>query len=140
MFDTAAISSGWPVGAIVLAGVWLGVLGAFLASFLGVVAERLPRGESIWGRSHCACGRQLKWYELIPVLSWAWLALAHGDRAVCCGAKVPLRYILSEGGLGLVFAGGLLIAPNVAVWAVAAVTGCVVVLGANYLAARRVAA
>ena len=75
-------------------------LGASIASFLGVVIERVPKGESITGRSHCACGRQLKWYENIPVIGW----LSTGGTAKCCGAKLPVWYLLFEIGLGLVVA------------------------------------
>jgi leader peptidase (prepilin peptidase)/N-methyltransferase len=75
-------------------------LGASIASFSGVVIERVPKGESINGRSHCACGRQLKWYENIPVVGY----LSIGGVAKCCGAKLPVWYVLFEIGLGLVFA------------------------------------
>lgn len=75
-------------------------LGASIASFTGVVIERVPKGESINGRSHCACGRQLKWYENIPVVGY----LSIGGVAKCCGAKLPVWYVLFEIGLGLVFA------------------------------------
>lgn len=75
-------------------------LGASIASFSGVVIERVPKGESINGRSHCACGRQLKWYENIPVIGY----LSIGGVAKCCGAKLPVWYVLFEIGLGLVFA------------------------------------
>lgn len=75
-------------------------LGACIASFLGVVIERVPKKESIMGRSHCACGRQLKWYENIPVIGW----LSIGGTAKCCGAKLPVWYLLFEIALGVVFA------------------------------------
>lgn len=75
-------------------------LGASIASFLGVVIERVPKGELITGRSHCACGRQLKWYENVPVIGY----LRTGGKAKCCGAKLPVWYVLFEAGLGLVFA------------------------------------
>jgi hypothetical protein len=68
------------------------VFGAITASFLCVVAERVPRGDSIGGRSQCACGRQLRNRENIPVLGWV---LAWG-RARCCGASIPAFYVLAE--------------------------------------------
>ena len=48
------------------------LFGICVGSFLNVVAFRLPKGESIvTGPSHCmTCGHRLKWYELIPVLSF----------------------------------------------------------------------
>lgn len=76
-------------------------LGASIASFTGVVIERVPKKESINGRSHCACGRQLKWYENVPVFGY----LSIGGVAKCCGAKLPIWYLLFEVALGLVFAG-----------------------------------
>lgn len=74
--------------------------GASIASFLGVVIERVPKKEPITGRSHCACGRQLKWYENVPVIGW----LTTGGKAKCCGAKLPVWYLLFEIGLGLITA------------------------------------
>jgi prepilin signal peptidase PulO-like enzyme (type II secretory pathway) len=68
------------------------LLAAMLASFGAVLAERIPRGESIRGRSHCVCGEQLKPRHLIPILSW----LATSGRARCCDTAIPTRYVLSE--------------------------------------------
>lgn len=80
-------------------------LGGSIASFLGVVAERTPRGESLNGRSHCACGRQLKATENIPVLGW----LMSGGKAKCCGAEIPKTYFVTE--LFLAFDYALFFAP-----------------------------
>lgn len=73
---------------------WMGGLGLIVGSFLGLVSLRLPRGEAIVvGRSRCAgCGRALKPWRMIPVLSWA---LSRG-RCADCGAAIPLRYPLIE--------------------------------------------
>lgn len=76
-------------------------LGSSIASFLGVVVERRRKGESILGRSHCACGRQLKNTENIPVIGW----LKIGGKTKCCNTKLPISYLLSEIALGLLFAG-----------------------------------
>lgn len=75
--------------------------GGALASFTGVVIERVPKHESIMGRSHCACGRQLKWYENVPVLGW----LAIGGKTRCCSTRLPIWYLLFELGAGLLCAG-----------------------------------
>ena len=77
------------------------LFGGALASFLGVVIERVPRGESIQGRSHCACGRQLKWYENIPVIGW----LAIGGKTKCCNTRLPVWYLIFEVGAGLLVSG-----------------------------------
>lgn len=69
-----------------------GMLGASLASFLGVIASRTQRGETIDGRSHCACGRDLKWYENIPILGW----LRIKGTANCCGVKIPALMFVTE--------------------------------------------
>lgn len=69
-----------------------GILGGAFASFLGVVLERIPRGESIRGRSRCACGRQLAAHENIPVLGWL---RARGTTA-CCRQPLPRSYLLGE--------------------------------------------
>lgn len=68
------------------------VFGGMLASFTMVVLERVPRGESINGRSHCACGRPLRVRENIPVLGW----LLSGGRARCCGTTIPGRLLVAE--------------------------------------------
>lgn len=79
-------------------------LGAFLASFAGVIAGRLHTGESwIQGRSRCdSCGRTLSLPDLVPVLSW----LMTRGRCRMCGARVPVTYPAFEIALGLVFLGG----------------------------------
>jgi leader peptidase (prepilin peptidase)/N-methyltransferase len=76
------------------------MLGASLASFMGVVVERVPKKETILGYSHCACGRPLKWYENVPVFGW----LRVGGRTKCCDTKIPAWYFVSELITGLVFA------------------------------------
>ena len=52
--------------------IYLFMMGAVLGSFYAVVATRLPKNESLIAPgSHCEfCQKQLKWYELIPVLSY----------------------------------------------------------------------
>lgn len=49
------------------------ILGTILGSFYHVVGYRLPKGESLLKPkySYCPnCGKRLKWYELIPILSY----------------------------------------------------------------------
>ena len=48
------------------------ILGSVMGSFFHVVATRLSNNESIIKPgSHChICHKKLKWYELIPVLSY----------------------------------------------------------------------
>jgi prepilin signal peptidase PulO-like enzyme (type II secretory pathway) len=81
-------------------------LGAALGSFVEVLFDRIPRGESIvWPPSHCrTCARRLTADELIPVISY----LAQRGRCRGCdtpiGAGVPVREALSGLSLGLPWA------------------------------------
>ena len=78
-------------------------LGAIVGSFLNVCIYRLPLGKSIvWPSSACpTCGRELSWYENIPVLSFLVL------RARCrtCAAPISSRYPLVEALTAVMFAG-----------------------------------
>jgi len=71
-----------------------GLVGLALGSFLNVVITRLPRGEPLWGgRSRCPqCRSPLRWYDNIPLCSYAWLR----GRCRSCGAAIPWRYPLVE--------------------------------------------
>jgi leader peptidase (prepilin peptidase)/N-methyltransferase len=72
----------------------LAILGLAIGSFLNVCIHRLPRGGSIVSPgSQCPhCGYVLKWYDNIPVLSYAML------RGRCRGCKAPIsiRYPIIE--------------------------------------------
>lgn len=77
------------------------LLGAVIASFIGVVVARLNTGESILtGRSRCdACATPLSPYALVPILSY----FASGGRAHCCGARISTAAPLTEVLLGGLF-------------------------------------
>lgn len=84
-----------PFGAVV-AAIW----GALWGSFLNVVIERLPRGQSLLRPgSHCmACGEPVRIYDNVPILSYLLLR----GRCRHCGAGYSARYLLVELlGLGL---------------------------------------
>jgi leader peptidase (prepilin peptidase)/N-methyltransferase len=83
------------------------LLGLIAGSFVSAVAHRVPRGISIAGpRSQCpACGATIAAYDNVPALSWLLLR----GRARCCGAPIPIRYPLTELGLGLLFAATVLV-------------------------------
>lgn len=74
--------------------IFLFAIGACVGSFLNVVIYRLPRGESIaFPGSHCpSCGRAIRWYDNIPLISW----LALRARCRFCKARISGRYILIE--------------------------------------------
>ena len=76
------------------------VLGSVIGSFLNVVVLRLNTGRSVGGRSMCfSCGKTLRWFELIPILSFLW------QKGKCrnCKAKISWQYISVEMLTGLVF-------------------------------------
>lgn len=69
------------------------LFGACFGSFANVVIYRLPKSESLMGRSHCmGCQNQIPWYQNVPLLSYFFL------RGQCssCGQKFSLRYPLVE--------------------------------------------
>jgi len=70
------------------------ILGLFIGSFLNVLIDRLPRDESvIKGRSYCdKCKKTLKWYDLIPVLSF----LILGGKCRYCHSPISLYYPIVE--------------------------------------------
>jgi leader peptidase (prepilin peptidase)/N-methyltransferase len=74
--------------------VLVAMLGAALGSFANVVIYRMPRDESIVApRSRCpACGRPIRVYDNVPVLSY----LALRGRCRDCGARIAVRYPLVE--------------------------------------------
>lgn len=76
------------------------LIGSAIGSFLCVVKERGWKGAVKGERSHCVCGRPLKWYENIPVFGW----LRIGGRTRCCNTKLPVWYLLLEIVLGLIAA------------------------------------
>ena len=77
------------------------LFGLFWGSFLNVLANRLPKGENVlWGRSHCDyCKRELRWYELIPLLSY----LLQRGHCLRCKRQLSMQYPLIEFTTGLGF-------------------------------------
>jgi leader peptidase (prepilin peptidase) / N-methyltransferase len=81
--------------------VFIFILGLFIGSFLNVLADRLPRGETvIRGRSHCeVCKKELAWYDLIPLLSFVFLK----GRCRYCHTRLSLFYSVVELTTGVLF-------------------------------------
>lgn len=75
--------------------------GVIIGSFLNVCICRIPKGESIFiKRSHCvSCGCQLKWYDLVPVISYCFLR----GRCRKCGTRISCQYPLVEGANGILW-------------------------------------
>ena len=77
------------------------ILGTILGSFFNVVGWRLPNGQSIVSPpSHCPkCNHQLKFWELIPVLSF----FLQKGKCTSCNQKISWFYPFFEAGCGLLF-------------------------------------
>jgi leader peptidase (prepilin peptidase)/N-methyltransferase len=84
---------------------WMAAMGLVIGSFVNVLIHRLPlmilkADESDSGgfnlltpRSHCPhCLQTLRWYELIPVLSFCWRL----GRCKHCNETISVRYPLVE--------------------------------------------
>lgn len=77
---------------------WVFAVGCSIGSFLNVVAWRLPRGESIGGRSRCpGCGVTLLARDNCPLLSY----LVLGGRCRGCGQPISIRYPVVELSVGI---------------------------------------
>ena len=78
------------------------IFGAIVGSFLNVCIYRLPLGKSVmWPSSACPhCGRNLAWFENIPVVSY----LALWGRCRTCRNPISGRYPLVEALTALMFA------------------------------------
>ncbi|MBU0687640.1 MAG: prepilin peptidase [Candidatus Margulisbacteria bacterium] len=70
------------------------ILGACVGSFLNVCISRLPKDQSVvFPPSHCPhCRKRLKYYDLIPVLSY----LILGGKCRYCKKAISLRYPVVE--------------------------------------------
>ena len=78
--------------------VWSFWVASSVGSFLNVVAWRMPRGQSINGRSHCPrCLTQLKARDNFPVFGW----LALRGRCRTCRLPISSRYPIVEAAVGL---------------------------------------
>ena len=76
------------------------VFGTLIGSSLNVVILRYHSKSFFKGRSGCfSCGRNLKWYELVPLLSFFFLK----GRCGSCRSKISAQYILVELSTGLLF-------------------------------------
>lgn len=77
------------------------IFGIAIGSFLNVLIDRMPRGESIFlKRSHCeSCKKQIAWYDLFPVFSYLILK----GKCRYCKNKITPRLIAVELLTGLLF-------------------------------------
>lgn len=69
------------------------LLGAILGSFIATLTQRWGAGRAISGRSACDhCGETLRWFELVPLLSFAALR----GRCARCATPIAPRQPLIE--------------------------------------------
>ncbi len=87
-----------PIVSVLLAA----LVGAVIGSFLNVCIYRIPLKRSVvFPASACGnCGRQLSWFENVPVLSWAVL----GGRCRTCKSSISIRYPIVEALTAVMFA------------------------------------
>ena len=79
---------------------WITFLGSCFASFLNVVAWRVPRGRSILGSSHCPhCDTKLSLRDNVPIFGW----LNNDGQCRSCSARIAVRYLVVELLLGAAF-------------------------------------
>mgnify|MGYP001738222516 FL=1 len=76
------------------------LVGAILASFLGLVIDRFPEQSIIFPASHCdSCQTRLRPLDLIPIVS----QVVHRFRCRYCNSSYPFWYAFFELSLGLLF-------------------------------------
>ena len=76
------------------------LVGAILASFLGLVIDRFPEQSIVFPASHCdSCQTRLRPLDLIPIVS----QIFNRFRCRYCKARYPVWYALFELCLGLLF-------------------------------------
>jgi leader peptidase (prepilin peptidase)/N-methyltransferase len=77
------------------------IFGTIVGSFLNVVILRLKKNKSvIKNPSHCPfCKRKLRWFELIPVVSF----FIQKGKCRCCHKKISWQYPIVEFFTGLIF-------------------------------------
>jgi len=85
--------------------------GAIAGSFLATVALRWPAGrQATRGRSACdGCGRALRWFELVPLASWA----AQAGRCRRCGVRIAPLHPATELAASAIGAGAMALAPDI---------------------------
>jgi len=83
-----------------LIGVSIFIFGLIIGSFLNVVIYRHGTHYGLTGRSEClACAATLRWFELVPLLSF----LIQGGHCRRCSTKLSWQYPLVEAATGLLF-------------------------------------
>lgn len=77
------------------------LFGLAFGSFVNAAVDRIPRGASLHGRSHCdGCGVTLGARNLVPVVSY----IVQRGRCTACAAPIGLRTPAVELGCATAFA------------------------------------
>jgi leader peptidase (prepilin peptidase)/N-methyltransferase len=80
--------------------IFIFILGSIIGSFLNVVILREENGKSLDGRSACPkCQTQIKWYDLVPILSWIILL----GKCRKCHSRISVQYPLVEAATAILF-------------------------------------
>lgn len=75
-------------------------IGLFFGSFLNVLADRLPQGRTLLGRSSCdSCHHVLSWRDLIPIISFIEIK----GKCRYCKASLSIQYPSVELITGVIF-------------------------------------
>ncbi len=84
----------------IIISIFVFIFGTIIGSFLNVVILRYGEKSIINGSSQCPkCKKKLKWYELVPVLSWILLL----GRCSKCKKRISIQYPLLELATGILF-------------------------------------
>ena len=84
----------------ILFGVYFYIIGMLLSSFYNVVGIRVPKGETLKGRSHCAkCGTTLRFIDILPLVGY----LINLGKCHFCHTRIHVKYLLIEVLGGLLF-------------------------------------
>lgn len=86
---------------MILIYLFLFIIGSCFGSFINVLADRIPRKESIfYGNSHCDyCKKKLKPYDMVPIFSYLFLS----GKCRECKKKIPVRVFIVEALTGFLF-------------------------------------
>ncbi|WOE76287.1 prepilin peptidase [Alterisphingorhabdus coralli] len=94
----------------IYAPLFAAILGAILGSFMGALVSRWPAGRSVLApRSACdSCGTPLRWYELVPIVSF----LIQRGKCRYCGAAIGSDALAIEVIAAVIGAVSLIIMPG----------------------------